>query len=65
MKNDFRAERLDLAAAFRFAARLNMHEAVANHFSLAVIKSGSQFLFNPIGKPFSEISLSADIPELS
>ena len=58
MKNDFRAERLDLAAAFRFAARLNMHEAVANHFSLAVNKSGSKFLLNPIGKHFSEISAS-------
>jgi len=58
MKNDFRAERLDLAAAFRFTARLNMHEAVANHFSLAVNKSGSKFLLNPIGKHFSEISAS-------
>jgi len=25
-------ERVDLAAAFRWTARLNMHEAVANHF---------------------------------
>lgn len=58
IKNDFRAERLDLAAAFRFTARLNMHEAVANHFSLAVNKSGSKFLLNPIGKHFSEISAS-------
>ena len=29
------SERVDLAAAFRWTARLNMHEAVANHFSLA------------------------------
>ena len=29
-------ERVDLACAFRWTARLNMHEAVANHFSLAV-----------------------------
>jgi ribulose-5-phosphate 4-epimerase/fuculose-1-phosphate aldolase len=29
-------ERVDLAAAFRWTARLSMHEAVANHFSLAV-----------------------------
>jgi ribulose-5-phosphate 4-epimerase/fuculose-1-phosphate aldolase len=35
-----------------------MHEAVANHFSLAVNKSGSKFLLNPIGKHFSEISAS-------
>jgi len=26
-------ERVDLAAAFRWTVRLNMHEAVANHFS--------------------------------
>ncbi len=32
----FYAERVDLACAFRWTARLNMHEAVANHFSLAV-----------------------------
>jgi hypothetical protein len=29
-------ERVDLAAAFRWTARMGMHEAVANHFSLAV-----------------------------
>ncbi len=33
-------ERCDMAAAFRWTARLNMHEAVANHFSLAVNDSG-------------------------
>ena len=36
-------ERIDLAAAFRWAARLNMHEAVANHFSLSVNDDGTQF----------------------
>jgi ribulose-5-phosphate 4-epimerase/fuculose-1-phosphate aldolase len=39
--------RVDLAAAFRWVARLNMHEGVANHFSLAVNEDGSQFLMNP------------------
>ncbi|MES0130708.1 hypothetical protein NKJ76_18230 [Mesorhizobium sp. M0029] len=34
-------ERVDLAAAFRWTARLNMHEAVANHFSLSVNEDGS------------------------
>ena len=58
MNNDFQKERIDLAAAFRWAARLNMHEAVANHFSFAVSKDGSQFLLNPIGKHFSEIRAS-------
>jgi ribulose-5-phosphate 4-epimerase/fuculose-1-phosphate aldolase len=55
MDNDFKQERSDLAAAFRWAARLNMHEAVANHFSLAVSDDGSQFLLNPIGMHFSQI----------
>src|SRR5687768_15604006 len=40
----FYEERVDLACAFRWTARLNMHEAVANHFSLAVNDDGSQFL---------------------
>ena len=55
MKDNFKQERVDLAAAFRWAARLNMHEAVANHFSLAVSDDGSQFLLNPIGMHFSQI----------
>ena len=28
--------RADLAAAFRWAARLDWHESIANHFSVAV-----------------------------
>lgn len=39
--------RRDLAAAFRWTAREHMHEAVANHFSLAVSEDGSRFLINP------------------
>ena len=34
-------ERCDMAAAFRWTARLNMHEAVANHFSLAINPDGT------------------------
>lgn len=48
-------ERNDLAAAFRWTARLNMHESVANHFSLAVNADGTQFLINPNGRHFSRI----------
>lgn len=44
---DYWRERTELAAAFRWAERLNYHEAVANHFSLAVDDEGSQFLINP------------------
>ncbi|MCV3768518.1 class II aldolase and adducin N-terminal domain-containing protein [Rhizobium sp. TRM95796] len=55
----FYEERVDLACAFRWTARLNMHEAVANHFSLAVNDDGSQFLMNPNQKHFSLISASS------
>lgn len=48
----------DLAAAFRYFARLGMHESVANHFSLAVTPGGRQFLMNPRGRHFSRIRAS-------
>ena len=51
-------ERVDLAAAFRWAARLNMHEAVANHFSLATNDDGTQFLMNPNQRHFARIKAS-------
>ncbi|MGI9437654.1 MAG: class II aldolase and adducin N-terminal domain-containing protein [Geminicoccaceae bacterium] len=51
-------ERVDLAAAFRWTARLDMHEAVANHFSLAVSDDGKQFLMNPDCRHFSRIKAS-------
>ncbi|WP_431300950.1 class II aldolase and adducin N-terminal domain-containing protein [Tabrizicola sp. BL-A-41-H6] len=53
------AERIDLAAAFRWTARLNMHEAVANHFSLAINPAGTRFLINPNGRHFSRITASS------
>ena len=40
-------ERIDLACAFRWTARWNMHESVANHFSIAVSDDGCDFLVNP------------------
>ena len=51
-------ERVDLAAAFRWAERLNLHEAVANHFSLAVNEEGTQFLMNPNQVHFRRIRAS-------
>lgn len=54
----YRQERADLAAAFRWAARMNLHEAVANHFSLAVNDSGTRFLINPDRTHFSLIRAS-------
>lgn len=50
--------RIDLAAAFRWAARLGFHEAVANHFSLAVAEDGSRFLIQPRGRHFSKVRAS-------
>ena len=52
-------ERCDMAAAFRWTARLGLHEAVANHFSLAVNGDGSRFLINPNGRHFSRITASS------
>jgi len=50
--------RVDLAAAFRLAAQLGWHEAVANHFSLAVSADGKKFLMNPRWRHFSLVKAS-------
>ena len=52
------AQRIDLAAAFRWTVKLNLHEAVANHFSLAVNDEGTRFLMNPNGRHFARIKAS-------
>lgn len=44
---DHALARAEMAAAFRLTAREDMHEGVANHFSLAVNDDGTQFLINP------------------
>lgn len=51
-------ERVDLAAAFRWTVRLNMHEGVANHFSLAVNEDGTRFLMNPNQRHFARVRAS-------
>ena len=51
-------DRIDLAAAFRMAAGLNLHEGVANHFSFAVSDDGGRFLINPFGRHFSTLRAS-------
>jgi ribulose-5-phosphate 4-epimerase/fuculose-1-phosphate aldolase len=56
--DDIARQRIDLAAAFRWAARLGFHEGVCNHFSVAVSPSGDRFLVNPHGRHFSEIRAS-------
>ena len=47
----------DLAATFRWTARLNMHEGVANHFS-ACVPGTSNFYVNKAGIHFSQIKAS-------
>ena len=58
MNTTERDARRHLAAALRWAARLDMHEATANHFSAAVSDNGSQFLLNPRGRHFSRVTAS-------
>jgi len=56
--NNYKKQRIELAAAFRWAARLNMHESVVNHFSLSVENDTSKFLINPAGIHFSLLTAS-------
>ena len=51
-------QREDMAAIFRWTSRLGMHESVANHFSLAVNETSSQFLINPNGRHFANMRAS-------
>ena len=56
--------RVDLAASLRWAARLGLNEGVDNHFSMAVVGDdgvarGDQFLINPYGWHWSEITASS------
>ena len=53
-----RQARIDLAAAFRLTARFGWHEAVANHFSLAIGPDGRQILINPRWRHFARIKAS-------
>ena len=48
----------DLAATFRWTARLNMHEGVANHFSVCLPGSSTDFFVNKAGIHFSQIKAS-------
>ena len=50
------AARIDLTAALRWAARFGYSEGVCNHFSLAVPGKPGQFLINPQGLHWSEVT---------
>lgn len=57
-RDELSERRADLAAAFRWTARFEMHEGVANHYSLAVSDDGRRFLMNPDARHFSRIKAS-------
>jgi ribulose-5-phosphate 4-epimerase/fuculose-1-phosphate aldolase len=59
--DQYQEQRADLAAAFRWFARLGMAESVANHFSVAVSEEKDtdvRFLINPCRRHFSQITAS-------
>ena len=49
--------RIDLAAAFRLAVRLDLHEGVCNHFSF-MLPEGKRFFLNRYGLHWSEVTAS-------
>ncbi len=51
------AARIDLAAAFRLAVRMDLHEGVCNHFSV-LLPDGKTFLLNRFGLHWSEVTAS-------
>jgi ribulose-5-phosphate 4-epimerase/fuculose-1-phosphate aldolase len=51
--------RCDLAAAFRIAAQLGWTDMLGTHFSLRVPGAHDQFLINPYGLLFNEITASS------
>ncbi len=51
------ALRCDLAASFHMAVKFNLHEGIANHFSV-VLPDSQHYLVNPLGLHFSEIKAS-------
>src|SRR3954470_3019879 len=54
---DVAAARVDLAAAFRLAVRLDLHEGVCNHFSF-MLPDGKHFFLNRFGLHWSEVTAS-------
>ena len=52
-----RAARVDLAAAFRLAVRMDLHEGVCNHFSF-MLPDAKRFLLNRYGLHWSEVTAS-------
>ncbi|HVR48588.1 MAG TPA: class II aldolase/adducin family protein, partial [Pseudorhodoferax sp.] len=51
--------RLDLAAAYRLGASFGWHDLLGTHFSARVPGTSDQFLVNPYGLFFEEITASS------
>ncbi|MBN35283.1 MAG: hypothetical protein CMM46_11020 [Rhodospirillaceae bacterium] len=51
--------RLDLAAAYRMAARQGLNEGICNHFTMMVPGSEDRFLLIPYGLHWSEVTASS------
>ena len=59
VNDPIRQDRIDLAAAFRMAARFGWQEHIGGHFSLRVPGEEEHFLINPLGLLWSEITSSS------
>ena len=59
MTDSLAQARIDLAAALRWAARLNYQQGVCNHFSVLAPGSDELFLVNPEGLFWSEVTASS------
>ncbi|MCW8085975.1 aldolase [Sabulicella glaciei] len=55
---EIRQARIDLAACFRMAHRLGLHEGICNHLSLVVPGHDDLMLVNPYGLGFGEVTAS-------
>lgn len=54
-----RQTKIDLAACFRMAARLGLHEGICNHFSAMVPGRDDVFVVNAFGYAFEEMTASS------
>jgi len=53
-----RQARIDLAAAYRLAVRLRLHEGICNHLTLMTPGAADRFLLIPYGMHWSEVTAS-------
>lgn len=59
MTDDLAQIRIDLAAAYRMAARQGLNEGICNHFTMMVPGSDDRFLLIPYGLHWSEVTASS------